>query len=193
MWKYLIFAVLFTACSVSTKVTHNIVDKDVNFSKIKNGVWEVYAIQKIKTKAKGFALDFKITKEKLLNSFVKTAEKNLKQTEINIGYRELPKALTQEFSKKNQMELLKFVKETKANYLVFLSDAGAVHETELINTPTGSKKIVASSTLYEIIVNIWDVKQWKIIVSYGISQSGGGDLQDLTSKAVEYIIKNGKL
>lgn len=193
MWKYLVLIIFLTSCSVSTKVTRNMIDKDVNFNDIKTGTWEVYAIQQIKTKAKGFALDFKITKESLLNNFVKSAEKKLKKAEINIGYREVPEALTKEFSEKNQMELLKFVKETKADYLVFLSDAGAVHETGFINTPTGSERIVASSTLYELIVNIWDVKNWKMIASYGISQSGGGDLEDLTSKAVEYIINNGKL
>lgn len=193
MWKYLILLLTLTACSVTTKVTHNIVDKDVDFEKIKNGKWEVYTVKSIKTKAKGMAQNFYIGKEELLNSFVIAAERKLKNAEINIGYREVPKALTEEFSEQNQMELLKFVKETDADFLVFLSDAGVVRETGYISTPQGAEPIIASNTLYELIVNVWDIKNWKIVLSYGISQSGNGAMKKLTSKAVDYLILNGKL
>ena len=193
--KILILSILllFTACSVTTKISHNIVNKNFDYENLKSSKWEVYALKQIKTEAKGYAPKFIISKEELLNRFIISAERKLKDIEIETGIRPLPEALTGLYSKQNENELLRFVKETQADYLVFISDAGATHETRQVQMHKDTPGLIASSAHYELIINIWDVKNWKVVLSYGVLQEGSADLKKITDLAVDYIVKNGKI
>lgn len=191
--SFLVLLPFLVACSVTTKITHNIIDKEVDFKDIRSSKWEVFVVDNIKTEAKGYANTFDVSKDKLLNEFSNTVERELKGVELEIGYRPVPEALKSEPTEKSKNDLLKFVKETKADYLFFISNVTATRETGVIDTPQGTQSMIGSHSKYEMIVNIWDVKNWKVVLSFGVMQIGNADLKKISQKAVDYILLDGKV